>query len=118
MIDELDKLNSQFYRLYGDLHGNKEFLTEEQAIYIGKALFDAYKSEYELLKIRDEITKRSEMYNLNLEYVGKVPKRRLWLFPNRAAKIAEEAAERELEEYFAEKQYEQEEEDESGVTPT
>jgi hypothetical protein len=44
------------------------------------------------------------LYALNLEYGGKVPKRRFWLFPNRAAKVAEARAEIELEEYFAEKE--------------
>jgi hypothetical protein len=104
MTSELKELNEEYYSLYGRLHENKELLTEEQSDFIAKKLFETYKAEYEVLYLRAEMDRREKLYALNLEYGGKVPKRRFWLFPNRAAKVAEARAEIELEEYFAEKE--------------
>ena len=88
MIKELGELNEKFYQLYGRLHKNKSLLAikPEQLQYMATVLFNQYKAEYKLLKMRVEIREQRELYDAELRHDVLVPRKRFFLFRNRAMK--------------------------------
>ena len=106
MIKELSELNEKFYELYGRLHKNKSLLAikPEQIQYMATALFNQYKAEYKLLAMRAEIREQRELYDAELRHNVLVPRKRFFLFRNRAMKQLDAEILDELEAWFAQRE--------------
>lgn len=108
MLDDLEKLNEQIYRLYGSLYENSELLTKEQAEYTAKCLFVGYKSEYELIALRAEIEYKTERFAVNEKRKALIPRRWrkfiFWKKKNRSADILLRELNQELEGNFAKRE--------------
>lgn len=106
MIKELSELNEKFYQLYGRLHKNKSLLAikPEQIQYMATALFNQYKAEYKLLAMRAEIREQRELYDAGLRHAVLVPRKRFFLFRNRAMKQLDAEILDELEAWFAQRE--------------
>lgn len=106
MIKELGELNEKFYELYGRLHKNKSLLAikPEQIQYMATALFNQYKAEYKLLAMRAEIREQRELYDAELRHNVLVPRKRFFLFRNRAMKQLDAEILDELEAWFAQRE--------------
>ena len=106
MIKELSELNEKFYELYGRLHKNKSLLAikPEQIQYMATALFNQYKAEYKLLTMRAEIREQRELYDAGLRHAVLVPRKRFFLFRNRAMKQLDAEILDELEAWFAQRE--------------
>ena len=105
MIKELGELNEKFYQLYGRLHKNKSLLAikPEQIQYMATALFNQYKAEYKLLAMRAEIREQRELYDAELRHSVLVPRKRFFLFRNRAMKQLDAEILEELEAWFTQR---------------
>ena len=121
MPDELQELNERFYSLYGRLYENSELLTKKQTDYIAACLYERYKTEYELLSLRGEITDKSERFAIMERRKALIPRRwrRLlfWKRKNRAADILIREIEKEVAEEFAQREQELEESSEMLEVP-
>ena len=106
MIKELGELNEKFYQLYGRLHKNKSLLAikPEQIQYMATALFNQYKAEYKLLAMRAEIREQRELYDAELRHEVLVPRKRFFLFRNRAMKQLDVEIWDELEAWFEQRE--------------
>ncbi len=106
MIKELGELNEKFYQLYGRLHKNKSLLAikPEQIQYMATALFNQYKAEYKLLAMRAEIREQRELYDTELRHDVLVPRKRFFLFRNRAMKQLDAEILDELEAWFEQRE--------------
>ena len=106
MIKELGELNEKFYQLYGRLHKNKSLLAikPEQIQYMATALFNQYKAEYKLLAMRAEIREQRELYDTELRHDVLVPRKRFFLFRNRAMKQLDVEILDELEAWFEQRE--------------
>lgn len=106
MIKELGELNEKFYELYGRLHNNKSLLAikPEQIQYMATALFNQYKAEYKLLAMRAEIREQRELYDAELRHAVLVPRKRFFLFRNRAMKQLDAEILDDLEAWFAQRE--------------
>lgn len=106
-LDELKKLNEKFYELFGRLYKNKTLLNNAKAYeYFGAKLFEQYKVDYELLRIKFEETEKPELYRENVKHNGLVPRRRFIFFRNRAQKLIDNEVIYELEKYFKQREEE------------
>ena len=108
MLDDLEKLNEQIYRLYGSLYENSELLTKEQAEYTAKCLFIGYKAEYELIALRAEIEYKTDRFAVNEKRKALIPRRWrrfiFWKKKNRSADILLRELSQELEGDFAQRE--------------
>lgn len=109
MIDELRELNEQFYALYGRLYKNRELLGKAQEDSIAAKLLAQYEAEYEILRLKEEISRAKEIYELHLRRSALIPRtwRVLWIFKrkyNRAAIQSGAEIAVEVERYFAERE--------------
>lgn len=106
MIKELSELNEKFYQLYGRLYKNKSLLAikPEQIQYMATALFNQYKAEYKLLAMRAEIREQRELYDADLRHNVLVPRKRFFLFRNRAMKQLDAEIRDELEAWFEQRE--------------
>ena len=106
MIKELGELNEKFYQLYGRLHKNKSLLAikPEQIQYMATALFNQYKAEYKLLAMRAGIREQRELYDAELRHEVLVPRKRFFLFRNRAMKLLDVEILDELEAWFEQRE--------------
>ncbi len=98
-MENIENLNNTFFNLYGELYKNTKFLTKKQLDYMSSKLLEQYKVEFEKIAVVKAISDKSELYEFNLNYKHKVPKRFLF-FKNRIAKILSKAVQREVQEYF------------------
>lgn len=64
MIDELNRLNEQFYRLYGRLHENEMLMSKEQVDEIRRILLDNYRREYDLIFLKNDIEYKNKKFDL------------------------------------------------------
>lgn len=104
-LDELKKLNEKFYELFGRLYKNKTLLNNAKAYeYFGAKLFEQYKLDYELLRIKFEEIEKPELYRENVKHNGLVPRRRFIFFRNRAQKLIDNEVIYELEKYFKQRE--------------
>lgn len=106
MTDKLRELNETYYELYGRLYENGEQLTKEQRDSIAAKLLAEYESEYEVLRLKEEIARARELYELRLKSAELIPRtwRVLHIFRrkyNRAAIQSGAEVAAEVERYFA-----------------
>lgn len=106
MTDKLRELNETYYELYGRLYENGEQLTKEQRDSIAAKLLEEYESEYEVLRLKKEIARARELYELRLKSAELIPRtwRVLHIFRrkyNRAAIQSGAEVAAEVERYFA-----------------
>lgn len=106
MTDKLRELNETYYELYGRLYENCEQLTKEQRDSIAAKLLAEYESEYEVLRLKEEIARARELYELRLKSAELIPRtwRVLHIFRrkyNRAAIQSGAEVAAEVERYFA-----------------
>lgn len=106
MTDKLRELNETYYELYGRLYENGEQLTKEQRDSIAAKLLAEYESEYEVLRLKAEIARARELYELRLKSAELIPRtwRVLHIFRrkyNRAAIQSGAEVAAEVERYFA-----------------
>ena len=101
MFKSVDKLNKEFYALYGDFVENKDSMPAEQRDVMSKTLLKRYKRAYKLLEMREE-------YELNLRMDQFIPRTWRFLFfrrrYNRAAELSGAIIAEEVERYFREKE--------------
>lgn len=98
-MERISQLNTTFFKLYSELYKNTKFLNKKQLDYMSSKLLEQYKVEFEKVAVVKAISDKSELYEFNLNYKHKVPKRFLF-FKNRIAKILGKAVQREVQEYF------------------
>lgn len=102
-LGELKKLNAKFYELFGELFENREIIPNKGTYeYMAAKLFEQYKTEYEVLKVKTETEEKPALYNAKLRRSQLVPRRRFFLFRNRAQKLIDEEVTTELEKLFRE----------------
>lgn len=102
-LSELKQLNIKFYELYGNLDKAREIIANNATYqYFAAKLFEQYKAEYEILKIKAETEEKPALYNAKLRHNQLVPRRRFFLFRNRAQKLIDEEVTTELEQLFRE----------------
>ncbi len=99
-LDDIGELYDRFYRLYGELYGNRMLLDNAKTYnYMGAQLFEQFRQEYERLIMQADIAEKDELYAMRLRHNAYVPRRR-WIFRNRAAKQSEREIMQEITEYF------------------
>lgn len=102
-LGELKKLNAKFYELFGELFESREIIPNKAIYeYLTAKLFEQYKAEYEVLKVKTETEEKPALYNAKLRHSQLVPRRRFFLFRNRAQKLIDEEVTTELEQLFRE----------------
>lgn len=104
-IEELKKLNEKFYELFGRLHENHQLLNSVKAYeFLGAKIFEQYKAEYELLRIRFESEEKPELYREQVKRNILVPRNRFIFFRNRARKLIYREVMLQLDKYFRERE--------------
>ena len=102
-LGELKKLNAKFYELFGELFESREIIPNKAIYeYLTAKLFEQYKAEYEVLKVKTETEEKPALYNAKLRHSQLVPRRRFLFFRNRAQKLIDEEVTTELEKLFRE----------------
>lgn len=104
MIEELGDLNMRFYQLYGDLRENYELLTPKQIDFMSDVLYDQYKSEYERLRLQNEINEKNALYNIRYRHSALVPKKKFFVFKNRAMRQSNSELSKEINAIFAQRE--------------
>lgn len=104
MIEELGKLIDSFCRQYGIVEDNKEILSKQQYELMLNNLLAQYKAEYKLLLLRNEIKEKRALYDAELRYYMLVPRKRFFLFRNRAMKQLDAKILDELETWFTQRE--------------
>jgi hypothetical protein len=96
MIEQIKSLNDKIYELFGEREENKTLLSDEQYKLIGEALFEGYKRELELIKLKIEREferRRYELEHTNYELIPTRKAKHWWTFwrkyPNRSAEHIE-----------------------------
>ncbi len=104
-LDELKKLNEKFYELYGRLHENEELLGDAAQLKLFRQnLFEQYKAEYNLFKIKYETAEGPALYEAQVRHDILIPRRNCLIFRNRARKLIDGEIKCEQEEFFAKRE--------------
>lgn len=85
-MDEIRALNVEFYKLYGELSENEEFLTRKQSDFMAQCLLKQYQIEFLKIAVAKEINDKSELFELKTKSKWYIP-RRFMFFSNKLAKI-------------------------------
>lgn len=100
-LDEFKRLNEKFYELFGRLNENKSLFNNVKAVeFFGNKIFEQYKTEYEILKVRFEEIEKPELYRERVKREILVPRRRFIFFRNRARKLIDNEIVTEFNKYF------------------
>lgn len=100
-LDELRALNDKFYQLFGELFENRKLLDSNKTYqYMGEKLFEQYKTEYEVLRIKFETVEKPALYRAEVIHFETVPKNRFIFFRNRAKKLIDNEVFAELSKSF------------------
>lgn len=98
-MQDLEKLNKTFYKLYGDLSENEEFLTKKQSDTMSNFLLKQYITEYLKIALDKEISDRKLIYELKTEARYYIPKRIIFFY-NKLGKIIAKEIKKQAFEYF------------------
>lgn len=85
-LNEIKNLNDQYYKAFGNLFENRNFLGGKIENTMREALYNAYKKDLKLLEIQKDMVYRDRMFDFNYESDTLVPWRFLF-FKNRAGKL-------------------------------
>ena len=99
MLNELGRLNEQFFKFYGDIRENTENLSRKQLDFMQEKLFEQYKLEYSKIALEKDIEDKSAITSLKLRYGGFAPSK-LLCFKNTAYKLLSEQINQELTEFY------------------
>ena len=99
MLNEIGRLNEQFFEFYGAIRENTENLSRKQLDFMQEKLFEQYKLEYSKIALEKEIEDKSTITSLKLRYGGFAPSK-LLCFKNTAYKLLSEQINQELTEFY------------------
>ena len=94
------ELNETFYELYGRLSENAEFLTKRQVDAITSRLLKQYEIEFKKLELIKSMDDKEKVYTIKIQKNYYIPKRRLFLFKNKLAKLISKDVKESAMEYF------------------
>ncbi len=89
MIEALNELHEEFFRLFGRLYFNSEFLSKEQYDSMAKKLSMQYEVEYKLLLRRCLLEREKEKYEIRHKEKEFMPVALRFLFWKRKSRMAE-----------------------------
>ncbi len=106
VLKELKDFNENFFELYARLNQYKKFIaSEEQFRFMADKIFEQYKTQYELFRLKHELDNQRNLYSARLKCSALIPARHrhwlLWKRDNRAAQLLSEEIRQEVEAFFA-----------------
>lgn len=104
MKQETDKLHEEYYKKFGRLHSSQNLLSSEIYNEMANNLLEEYRTEYELMNLRDQSETERTKYELETRNGWIIPRffRRFifWKRPNRAADQINRELAVQINEYF------------------
>lgn len=104
MKQETDKLHEEYYKKFGRLYSNQKLLSPEIFKEIEENLLEEYRTEYLIIKLRDDSENERTIYELQTRNAWIIPRffRRFifWKRPNQAADQINRQLAVEMTDYF------------------
>ncbi len=104
-IDEIKRLNDEFFKLYSDVYENRNFLGQQQVDYMQSKLYDTYVEQFSLLHLRHLVAHKEERFKLQENCAVRFPRTRRFLWwhkENESARLIAQEVQQDAEKYFAE----------------
>ena len=99
MIDLLEQINLRFFKLFGELYENVEFLSNESYKFMEHVLFNTYKTEVDKFLLDKQLNDKKDFYELRKRVKNLTPSGILF-FKNKAKILTNEKLGKEFKKYF------------------
>lgn len=100
-MENLKKLNEEFFELYGRVFANKKFLIDKHYRFFCNCLFSQYEVEFKKFFLKKNIDDKTLIFNLKRNAEFRIPFRFLF-FSNRIARAIVKDIKKDFENYYSE----------------
>ena len=97
-MKRIESLNTDFFKLYGDIYENRTFLSEKQKTYMQNALFTQYKIELDKILFSKNSVDVTELFIKKQRLKNTSPKK--FVFYNKIARLFNKCLKDEAKEYL------------------
>ncbi|MBQ2717549.1 MAG: hypothetical protein IJF75_02995 [Clostridia bacterium] len=97
-MKRIESLNTDFFKLYGDIYENRTFLSEKQKSYMQNALFAQYKIELDKILFSKNSVDVTEVFIKKERLKKQSPKK--FIFYNKVARLLNKLLKDEAKDYL------------------